>query len=374
MMSVKQSSFLSYTLLVMSPVVVYITLISVKKGTFNLKQGRYKWKTPSPVHRKCLLSGLGEEHCGYSYPPTLVHVTSLWTTVSMEIFKVILKKFVVTDLINWKKRRLLFKYNYKARVHRGGYGIWERGVCVGGGGVWGSGTEMWLIRVFSPLYEVWASSRAGGWVGGGGGEWGGGGPTGSLVSPQLLESPGIHSSGTVINVKSSTQYVGMSYSKPHVKSDMIKDPGQRWEVSSKWVSKLESKWGRRDGLDLGPGRLTWSRDLVPVTGRRTHGALYIYIWYYRDTAVTGKDCSILIPVIMPAPPFGFSRTFLTRYSDLWATTVSEIKPAPCTRRAHFHGRVHDFQKCALGVCTFFFKAFIIAILGGCMEQFTAVQF
>ena len=41
-------------------------------------------------------------------------------------------------------------------------------------------------------------------------------------------------------------------------------------------------------------------------------------------------------------------------------TVSEIKGAPCTRRAHFHSRVHDFQRCAPGVCTFF-VFFIIAI-------------
>ena len=34
-------------------------------------------------------------------------------------------------------------------------------------------------------------------------------------------------------------------------------------------------------------------------------------------------------------------------------TVSEIKGAPCTRRAHFHGRVHDFRRCAPGVSTFF---------------------
>ena len=40
--------------------------------------------------------------------------------------------------------------------------------------------------------------------------------------------------------------------------------------------------------------------------------------------------------------------------------MSEIKGAPCTRRAHFHGRVHDFRRCAPGVCTFF-EPFIIAI-------------
>ena len=33
--------------------------------------------------------------------------------------------------------------------------------------------------------------------------------------------------------------------------------------------------------------------------------------------------------------------------------VSEIKGAPCTRCAYFHGRVHDFRRCAPGVCTFF---------------------
>ena len=40
--------------------------------------------------------------------------------------------------------------------------------------------------------------------------------------------------------------------------------------------------------------------------------------------------------------------------------VSEIKGAPCTRRTHFHGRVHDFRRCAPGVCTFY-EPFIIAI-------------
>ena len=32
---------------------------------------------------------------------------------------------------------------------------------------------------------------------------------------------------------------------------------------------------------------------------------------------------------------------------------SEIKGAPCTRHTHFHGGVHDFRRCAPGVCTFF---------------------
>ena len=32
--------------------------------------------------------------------------------------------------------------------------------------------------------------------------------------------------------------------------------------------------------------------------------------------------------------------------------MSEIKGAPCTRRAHFHGQVHDYWRCAPGVCTF----------------------
>ena len=41
-------------------------------------------------------------------------------------------------------------------------------------------------------------------------------------------------------------------------------------------------------------------------------------------------------------------------------SVSEIKGAPCTRCAHFHGRVHVFRRCAPGVCTFF-ELFIIAI-------------
>ena len=40
--------------------------------------------------------------------------------------------------------------------------------------------------------------------------------------------------------------------------------------------------------------------------------------------------------------------------------VSEIKGAPCTRRAHFHDRVHGLRRCAPGVCKFF-EPFIIAI-------------
>ena len=40
--------------------------------------------------------------------------------------------------------------------------------------------------------------------------------------------------------------------------------------------------------------------------------------------------------------------------------VSKIKGAPCTWRAHFHGRVHNVRKCAPSVCTFF-EIFIIAI-------------
>ena len=40
-------------------------------------------------------------------------------------------------------------------------------------------------------------------------------------------------------------------------------------------------------------------------------------------------------------------------------TLSEIKGAPCARCAHFHGQVHDFRRCAPGVCKFF-KPVIIA--------------
>ena len=56
-------------------------------------------------------------------------------------------------------------------------------------------------------------------------------------------------------------------------------------------------------------------------------------------------------------------------------SVSEIKGATHTRRAHFHSRVHDFRRCAPGVWMFF-EPFIIAIyiLGGCMEQFPGAQF
>ena len=52
--------------------------------------------------------------------------------------------------------------------------------------------------------------------------------------------------------------------------------------------------------------------------------------------------------------------------------MSEIKGAPCTRRAHFHDRVHDFQRYAPCVCTFF-EPFCIAI-GGCMDHFPGAQF
>ena len=41
-------------------------------------------------------------------------------------------------------------------------------------------------------------------------------------------------------------------------------------------------------------------------------------------------------------------------------TVSEIKGAPCIQLAHFHDQVHDFRRCAPGVCTFF-EPFIISI-------------
>ena len=40
--------------------------------------------------------------------------------------------------------------------------------------------------------------------------------------------------------------------------------------------------------------------------------------------------------------------------------VSEIKGAPCTRRAHFHSRSPDFWRCAPSVCTFV-EPFIITI-------------
>ena len=44
--------------------------------------------------------------------------------------------------------------------------------------------------------------------------------------------------------------------------------------------------------------------------------------------------------------------------------MSEIKGAPCTRCAHFHGRVHVFRRCAPGVCTFFSAIYNCFILGG----------
>ena len=39
-------------------------------------------------------------------------------------------------------------------------------------------------------------------------------------------------------------------------------------------------------------------------------------------------------------------------SCLLLCSVSEIKGAPCARCTHFQGRVHDFRRCAPGVCTF----------------------
>ena len=41
-------------------------------------------------------------------------------------------------------------------------------------------------------------------------------------------------------------------------------------------------------------------------------------------------------------------------------SVSEIRGAPCTWGAHFHRQMHDFRRCASGVCTFL-ELFIIAI-------------
>ena len=43
------------------------------------------------------------------------------------------------------------------------------------------------------------------------------------------------------------------------------------------------------------------------------------------------------------------------------TPVSETKGAPCARHAHFHGRVHDFRRCAHGVYTFFEPVIIARI-------------
>ena len=62
------------------------------------------------------------------------------------------------------------------------------------------------------------------------------------------------------------------------------------------------------------------------------------------------------------------------FSIVITGTVSEIKGAPCTRRAHFHGRVHDFRRCAPGVCTFF-EPFIIAIYWeGALSNFRVHNF
>ena len=48
--------------------------------------------------------------------------------------------------------------------------------------------------------------------------------------------------------------------------------------------------------------------------------------------------------------------------------VSEIKHAPCTRCAHFQGRVHDFQRGAPGLCTLFQSIIITTYWEGALRS------
>ena len=50
------------------------------------------------------------------------------------------------------------------------------------------------------------------------------------------------------------------------------------------------------------------------------------------------------------------------------------KGAPCARRAHFHGRVHDFWRCAPGVCRFLGGVSHYYIVGECMKKIPGAQF
>ena len=54
--------------------------------------------------------------------------------------------------------------------------------------------------------------------------------------------------------------------------------------------------------------------------------------------------------------------------------VSEIKGAPCTRRAQFNGRVHDLGGVHPVCPRFFLAIYYWYILGRCMEQFPGAQF
>ena len=55
-------------------------------------------------------------------------------------------------------------------------------------------------------------------------------------------------------------------------------------------------------------------------------------------------------------------------------TVSEIKGAHCTRRAHFHCRVHDFRRRAPGVCTFFLAIYYCYTWEGAWSNFRVHSF
>ena len=54
--------------------------------------------------------------------------------------------------------------------------------------------------------------------------------------------------------------------------------------------------------------------------------------------------------------------------------MSEIKGAPCVQCAHFHGRVHDFRRCAPGVCTSFEPIIIATYTEGAWRNSRAHSF
>ena len=68
------------------------------------------------------------------------------------------------------------------------------------------------------------------------------------------------------------------------------------------------------------------------------------------------------------------KVFLLSKLEVESLTVSEIKGAPCTRRAHFYSRVHDFQRCAPGVCTFLELSIIAVYREGAWSKFRVHRF
>ena len=107
--------------------------------------------------------------------------------------------------------------------------------------------------------------------------------------------------------------------------------------------------GPRPGPRASPSRdsATYSRESTPGTpaSLRETGAQRrsgLGDGSPRKLEVVRQKCEKEIHIYAVAP----------RCSLLYIT-VSEIKGAPCAWCAHFHGRAHDFRRCAPGVCTFF---------------------